>query len=228
MVSGLLRLFGVPMGEHVNDANNEDEEFLSARGTRRQLADPEARNAVLVDLIRLFRSRNERHPVWGWKDPLAPLYIRDVFPLMRNPRFLVIFRDPFAVALNQNRHSGRDIVEGLQNALETFHDIRDFIRETGKKLMVLLSFSRARMIEELTGRPRFDQSLLDWMRQKSFPVVDFRDSFRNDYGLYKADVETYLDRYYIGHHSPAGNFFSAWALKDPVCRWLDPAPIPYR
>ena len=103
-----------------------------------------------------------------------------------------------------------------------------FVRETGKRLMVILSFNRRNMAAALTGRPRFDQSLLDWLRTRDYPVVDMRDAFQEEYRLFKADVETYLDRTYIGHHTPAGNFFTAWAIKERVRRWLDPAPLPYR
>ena len=31
-----------------------------------------------------------------------------------------------------------------------------------------------------------------------------------------------------GHHTPAGNFFTAWTLKDRIAKWLNPAPLPYR
>ncbi len=103
-----------------------------------------------------------------------------------------------------------------------------FVRETGKKLMVMLSFNRGHMAEALTGRPNFDQSFLDWLRTRDYPVIDVRDAFREEFRLFKADVKTYLDRYYIGHHTPAGNFFTAWAIKDRVCEWLDPRPLPYR
>jgi hypothetical protein len=103
-----------------------------------------------------------------------------------------------------------------------------FVRETGKRLMVILSFNRRNMAAALTGRPRFDQSFLDWLRTRDYPVLDMRDAFLEEFRLYRADVETYLERYYIGHHTPAGNFFTAWAIKRRVCEWLDPRPLPYR
>jgi hypothetical protein len=60
-----------------------------------------------------------------------------------------------------------------------------------------------------------------------------RDFFRADYKRFKVPmsfigISTYLKRYYIGHHNPAGNFFAAWALKNQVVDWLDPTPEPYR
>ena len=36
-----------------------------------------------------------------------------------------------------------------------------------------------------------------------------------------------MKRYYIGHYSPAGNHFFAYALKDTLIEWLEPKPISY-
>jgi len=102
-----------------------------------------------------------------------------------------------------------------------------FVKKTGKKLMVILSFGRGNVANYLRGRPRFDQSFVDWLQDKPYPVIDLRDRFRADYKQFKVDVDTYLHRYYIGHHNPAGNFFTAWAIKNRVVDWLDPPPLPY-
>lgn len=104
----------------------------------------------------------------------------------------------------------------------------EFVKRTGKKLMVILSFGRGNIANDLHGRPRFDQSFVDWLKNKHYPVIDMRDSFRADYKQFKVDINTYLKRYYIGHHNPAGNFFTAWAIKNRVVKWLDPPPKPYR
>jgi hypothetical protein len=55
-----------------------------------------------------------------------------------------------------------------------------------------------------------------------------RDFFRADYRQFEVDINTYLKRYYIGHHNPAGNFFTAWAIKNQIVEWLEPTPAPYR
>jgi len=36
-----------------------------------------------------------------------------------------------------------------------------------------------------------------------------------------------MKRYYIGHYSPAGNHFFAYALKDMLIEWLEPKTISY-
>ena len=41
-------------------------------------------------------------------------------------------------------------------------------------------------------------------------------------------VEEFLAPFYIGHHTPLGNFVTAWAMKDAVVEWLgDEPPAPY-
>ncbi len=103
-----------------------------------------------------------------------------------------------------------------------------FVRQTGKKLMILLSFGRGNIAAALRGSPAFDQSFVEWLKDKPYPVIDMRDCFRAEYAQFKTDVDKYLARYYIGHHNPAGNFFTAWAIKNRLVEWLDPVPAPYR
>jgi len=104
----------------------------------------------------------------------------------------------------------------------------EFVRKTGRQLLVILSFGRGNIASDLRGEPRFDASFAEWLQKKPYPVIDMREAFREDYRKYSVDVDAYLAQYYIGHHTPLGNFFTAWALKDSVVDWLDPAPLPYR
>ena len=104
----------------------------------------------------------------------------------------------------------------------------EFARDAGKRLMIMLSFGRGNIAKHLRGEPRFDQSFVDWLKDKPYPVVDMRDFFAADYQRHKVDVDQYLEPFYNGHHTPRGNFFTAWALKDRIVRWLNPKPLPYR
>jgi hypothetical protein len=106
--------------------------------------------------------------------------------------------------------------------------VEEFAGDTGKKLMIMLSFGRGNVAKHLSGKPRFDQDFVDWLRDKPYPVIDMRDIFAVDYKKYKVDIDQYLAPFYNGHHTPRGNFFTAWAIKDRVIQWLDPKPLPYR
>ena len=102
-----------------------------------------------------------------------------------------------------------------------------FVEKSGKKLMLILSFGQGNIARELQGKSRFDQTFVDWLKSKSYPVIDMRDYFKAEFAQFKMDVNAYLKRYYIGHHNPAGNFFTAWTLKHHLVEWLDPRPAPY-
>lgn len=104
----------------------------------------------------------------------------------------------------------------------------EFAKKNDKKLMIILSFSYGNVRANLQGKPRFDQDLVDWLKDKPYPVIDMRDAFREEYRNCNGDIDTFLKPYYNGHHSPRGNFFTAWAMKDKVVEWLDPTPLPYR
>jgi hypothetical protein len=103
-----------------------------------------------------------------------------------------------------------------------------FARENGKKLMVLLSFGKRHIVEALEGKPLFDQTFVDWLATKDLPAIDLRDAFQKEYNHSKLSADAFLEPYYIGHHTPLGNFFFAWAIKDRLVEWLDPKPLPYQ
>lgn len=102
-----------------------------------------------------------------------------------------------------------------------------FAEEAGKQLMIMLSFGRGNIAKHLAGEARFDQRFVDWLEGKPYPVIDMRDAFAADYRGHKIDIDQYLRPFYNGHHTPRGNFFTAWALKDRIVQWLDPKPLPY-
>jgi hypothetical protein len=106
--------------------------------------------------------------------------------------------------------------------------VETYCRETDRKLLVVLSHGRRGMGETLSGVPRWDQTFLDFLKTRDYPWIDLRDAHAADFANFDIDVPAYIQRYYIGHYSPAGNFFCATALKDAVINWLDPRPLPYR
>jgi len=106
--------------------------------------------------------------------------------------------------------------------------VEEFTRDHGKKLLIMLSFGSGNVRKYLLGEPRFDQGFIEWLNNKSYPVIDMREVFAADYQKYRIDVDEYLSPFYNGHHTPRGNFFTAWAIKDKVIQWLDPKPLPYR
>lgn len=103
-----------------------------------------------------------------------------------------------------------------------------FAKDSGKQLMIMLSFGRGNIAKHLSGEARFDQDFIDWLKGKPYPVIDMREVFAADYKGKRIDIDQYLASYYNGHHTPKGNFFTAWAIKNRVVQWLNPKPLPYR
>jgi hypothetical protein len=105
---------------------------------------------------------------------------------------------------------------------------RQFARQNGKKLMVVL-FDPYRVMAELhQNGKRYDQELVDFLVREKFNYFDMNEVHLWDFEKYRIPYEEYLKQYFIGHYNPRGNHFFAYSLKDRMVEWLDPKPIAYR
>lgn len=101
MIAGLLRKLGLPMGESLDEANNEDLEFTKHGGLRAIFFKPERaaeKEKYLTEMRAVIQRRNRSYSWWGWKDPISSYYVADLISVLRNPRFIFITRDPIAIA----------------------------------------------------------------------------------------------------------------------------------
>jgi hypothetical protein len=103
----------------------------------------------------------------------------------------------------------------------------DFCRAKGKKLMTCI-FCPTAMKQLLNDQPRYDQEIADHLAKAHAPFFDMNRVHQADFRDFNLSVEDYMKRYFIGHYSPAGNHFFAYAIKDRIVDWLDPKPITYR
>ena len=103
---------------------------------------------------------------------------------------------------------------------------REFCRQHDKELLVVLLCPTA-LRELLSGKPRYDQVIPDYLEQQGYRYFDMNPVHLSDYRSFNLSTEDYLKRYFIGHYSPAGNHFFAYALKDTLVQWLNPRPITY-
>ncbi|MCX7803732.1 MAG: hypothetical protein N3A38_00950 [Planctomycetota bacterium] len=104
---------------------------------------------------------------------------------------------------------------------------REFARARGKKLMIVLTYSSSAVRQAIAGAPRPDQWLVDKLACMGLPIVDVLRKHVEDFQAFRLSPDEYLKRYYIGHYSPAGNRFLAFAIKDAVVAWLTPRPPAY-
>ena len=105
--------------------------------------------------------------------------------------------------------------------------VRDFARERGKKLLVVVFDPYQAMAEMRSGRSRFDQEFIDFLTSQRYDYFDMNEVHLQDFRRYNLSFEDYLKQYFIGHYNPRGNHFFAYSIKDKVVAWLDPKPIPY-
>jgi hypothetical protein len=105
---------------------------------------------------------------------------------------------------------------------------KEFADRNGKKLLVVL-FDPSRVMKPLVeGKARYDQVIVDFLREHQFRYFDMNLVHVEDYKNFSIPFDQYMKRYFIGHYSPAGNHFFAYAIKDTVIDWLDPKPISYQ
>jgi len=145
------------------------------------------------------------------------------------------FTVPVSIGLAQGNtgNGSQDILKNyVEDALYSSQRIiewfEDETKARGQKFALILSHSRQIIQNEIMGKPRWDQSLLDYLKTKSYPVIDLRDAHSEDFKNSKLDFRQYVGQFYIGHYAPRGNYFFANALRNPLRKWLQPPPRPYR
>lgn len=83
MVAAIMRALGLDMGNDRCGLNHEDPWFLTED------------HELLAERIRM---RDEENKVWGFKVPKSTLHWRYYEKQLRNPHFIIVFRNPAAVA----------------------------------------------------------------------------------------------------------------------------------
>ncbi len=106
--------------------------------------------------------------------------------------------------------------------------VEQFCAENGIKLMFVLSYEEGTIRSVLAGEERFDREFVDWLKGRPHPVIDMCDAFKTEFDHSTFDLDVFMKRYYIGHHTPLGNAVTAWEMMDAVVDWLDPKPLSYQ
>lgn len=112
----------------------------------------------------------------------------------------------------------------------------DYCRAQGKKLLILLSYPASSVWHACNGSAPGTSDNFDWhpasfkefLASRKIPFVDSLPKHVAEFETFKLTPKQYVDRYYIGHYTPRGNHFFAYAIKDEILRWLDTPPPAYR
>ncbi|MEJ2533671.1 MAG: hypothetical protein P8Y92_18000 [Halioglobus sp.] len=134
-VAGMLNLMGVHMGGTGEAPLYEDLRMNRAL---------DAGSANVEELIQLY---DRQRTVWGFKGNAIRQPYAEFAARLRNPIFVVVFRDLLAIANRASLSADRDVTHILVRQAAEYQRIVDFVANGGY-YCVLVSY------EKLTGYPR--------------------------------------------------------------------------
>lgn len=149
----------------------------------------------------------------------------DVRSLAARLGYVADWADP-----SQHRRQAQELLDrySLEATRFTLGKVRDFARQQGKKLLIVLFDPRRVTRPLIEHQPRYDQAVVDYLREERFQYFDMNEIHVQDFARYCLSLDEYLKLYFIGHYNPRGNHFFAYSIKDTVVNWLEPKPLPYR
>ena len=106
--------------------------------------------------------------------------------------------------------------------------INAFAEENGKNILYVLSYPAKYIVQSHATNSRWDQELVDYINENELPCIDLYDAHDEEHKHYNMEMSKYLEKYFIGHYNPRGNFFCAHAVRDNLASMLSPKPKPYK
>lgn len=125
---------------------------------------------------------------------------------------------------------------GWRSTAYILDELKAFAASHDKRVFMLLTYPDRSVVRACQGIDRDGPDNYEchprWLREgiveRGYPLVDALPKHVADFAEYKLTPEDYVARHYIGHYTPRGNQFFAYAIKDELRAWLDPAPPAYR
>jgi hypothetical protein len=114
--------------------------------------------------------------------------------------------------------------------------LQEYCQAHEKQLLVLLSYPIGAVWHACNRSSPDDPDNVDWHPRRfkehlaatGIPYTDSLPFHVAEYDTFKLSAKEYVDRYYIGHYTPRGNHFFAYAIKDSIRDWLTPPPPAYQ
>jgi len=154
VLSGTLDNLGVFTGERSREPVFED--VLLAEAVE------ENNTKKVQDIIEKY---NNAHDLWAFKRPSLLNNIKKYHAYFRNPIYLVVFRDIYAIANRNNISVQQDIFVGLEQAQKDYAKIIEFLKRDGINYM---TFSYEKILQnqelfvdtlvDLLGKERISQN----------------------------------------------------------------------
>ncbi|MCP4748085.1 MAG: hypothetical protein GY874_18405 [Desulfobacteraceae bacterium] len=129
MIAGLLRLFGIYMGNKLGH----------------QHEDPQFRKETTLDTkIDQIEKNNKSHKKWGWKLPNTIYYYEDIKNHIINPVFVVIYRNPLSIAMSSADRDNRDFRFKLAEVpINHYRKMHNLISNNPDVPSVMISYDEA-------------------------------------------------------------------------------------
>lgn len=119
LISGVLDNLGVFTGESSKKPVFED--VCLAKSF--ELKDQEKQKEIISKY-------NDMHNIWSFKRPSSIDYLKELKKLLRNPVFLFVFKDVFAIASRNEISMKTDVLKGMLKAHDSYGKVLDFISDS--------------------------------------------------------------------------------------------------
>lgn len=140
MVAGVLRGMGINLGDRAG-LNHEDPKFI-----------PDDQSKLRA----YIQSRNEDHDIWGFKMPKATMALKFFETELRNPIFIVAYRNPLSIADSWMQRGAGQLIDVLERVDTYQNELHALYRRTRCPILlvnyerVLLEHeTRASFVDEL-------------------------------------------------------------------------------
>lgn len=125
---------------------------------------------------------------------------------------------------------------GMRSSQWIVEQLTAWAKKNNRKVMVLLSYDVPQVTEFLQKGTRFDDDMVAFLQKGKYPCIDTLKKVREEYKAFRPGINNFLSRFYVaragaqvfGHYTPAGNFWFAYALRQPLVDWLSPKPPAYQ
>jgi hypothetical protein len=174
MVASCLQSLGIFIGDRLTVGNLEDHELRDLW-----------RKGETENIEKLIDRRNREHPVWGVKFPAMVRTLDRVGLSFRNPYYLLIMRDPIAVAGRKiaARVGGEErVMEMAMAAQNAYLASLNFLQKQARPTL-LISYEKA-----LANPRTFCEAVAEFVAKADPALVD------RAVADLKANHSTYLDR----------------------------------
>lgn len=112
LISGMLREFGVFMGENAHALKHEIDLFHENDSSQ-----------TIIDRV---EDLDKQHKMWGWKSPRAVFFVDKLACYLSNPHFIIALRNPIAVCQSVGRHNKLPMEVTMRDIAPVFSAIAEF------------------------------------------------------------------------------------------------------